>query len=516
MEVTNDIGDILNDYYDTNPGVGSAARNHPNPVLPCNNSTDFKLWSLPYDLQEMIYWVIKMLVLPILVSILTLFENILPTFENPVFGIINSFLEPIAGIFILIMGIETARAIRYRIPQNNRVASGESLNTLEDDTSIKIGFVGDIMMMNGHNLNFDPSVVDFFKDVKVIVGNLEGIVTDAKKHLFQQRHLIDIPLQSNDPSQTIDTSQCNILSQLTNLLSPNINWLLTLSNNHSIDYGNNAFHDSLIAIQSEPRINVFGRNDVKNVLVQGFPINIASGTELSNQNTFTCTSRYRNAELWEYHKNDNNPNGVYRFNILFPHWGYENERYIRKRIQKDATALLTSRQQTYSNYQNYIRRSHDKLILPSLDPFRKWDLIFGHHSHTPQPIMKVDDILTDQSGTKIQDQSGNDIIFQKLVAFSGGNLTSGAWIIRRKKHIYGTVMRCDIGTLKGHPNQLAVGKVEWRTTVNRRGHDHQGKYKTVEFYRRRYRTFAHYLWSLLFGFGIIALILILRYIDSIL
>ena len=300
-------------------------------------------------------------------------------------------------------------------------------------------------------------------------------------------------------------------------MSPNINWLLCLSNNHSIDYGNKAFHESLIKIQDNLRINVFGRNDVNNVLSQELFINIVSGTEWSNQKTWTCTSRYRNTELWSYHKHDINSNGVNRFNILFPHWGYENERYVRKRIQKDATALLTNRDQEYSQYQDYVRRTLDKEILPDENPFRKWDLIFGHHSHTPQPIMRIDDFLTDRNGNRIQDQQRNDIVYHKLVAFSGGNFTSGAWIIRRKKHIYGTVMKCDIGPLKGHRKHLAVGNVEWRTTVNRRGFDDNGKkYKAVEFYRRRYRTFAHYLWTLLLGFGIIALILILRYIDSIL
>jgi len=488
MVLTNDAGDILDDYYRTNPAV----------VLPCNNSTDFNKWGNPYDLQEFIYWILKMLVLPVLVIVLIFWFNVLSTFENPIFGIISSILGPIAGIFNFIMVKESARAARNRISNDRLVQSGVPLNTLED-VNFKIGFVGDIMMMNGHELKFDPAVVEFFDDVEVVVGNLEGIVTNEKTHLAQQRHEPDT------------------LKHLERLLSHNINWLLGLSNNHSIDYGNKAFHESLIKIQDNRRINVFGRNDVKNVLDQGLFISIASGTEWSNQNTWTCTSRYENTELWTYHRKDTNPNGVNRFNILYPHWGYENERYVRRRIQKDATALLTNEQQTYTDYQERIRRSNDNLILPGENPFRKWDLIFGHHSHTPQPIMKIDDFLTDRNGIKIRDQQGNDIVFHKLVAFSGGNFTSGAWIIRRKKHIYGTVMKCDIGPLKGHSSQLAVGNVEWRTTVNVRDYDDNGqKYKTVEFYRRRYRTFAHYLWSLLLGFGIIALILILRYIDSIL
>lgn len=483
MVLTNNSGTVLDNYYETTVPPG----HHPDPVLPCDNSTNYNPWGIPYDLQEFLYWVLKMLVLPGLVSGLIIFLVILPTFQNPIFGIINTILTPIASVFILIMVRESARATRNRISSDRLVSSGTPLNTIVEDESFRIGFVGDIMMMNGHILEFDPAVIQFFSDVNLIVGNLEGIVTTYECRLSQQRHIPDI------------------LRQLETLLSPNINWLLCLSNNHSIDYGNRAFHTSLIDIQTEPRFDVFGRNDVENVLVQGHPISIASGTEWSNQNTWTCTSRYRNTELWTYH-NDNALNNVNRFNILFPHWGYENERYVRRRIQLDATALLNGQQQVYTRYQNLIRQRLDKIILP--DPSRKWDLIFGQHSHTPQPIMMVDDYLNLPNQTRL--------VFHKLVAFSGGNFTSGAWIIRRKKHIYGYVMKCDIGPLVGHPNQLAVGKVEWRTTVNVRHRIGDNRYKTVEFYTRRYRTFLHYLWSLLIGVGIVALILFLRYLDSIL
>ena len=486
MVLTNNNDVILDVYYGTGVAGAAAAGVHPPPVLPCNNNTSYNRWGTPYDLQEMIYWVIKMLVLPGLVSVLIIFLVILPTFENPIFETINIILTPIASIFILIMVRESTRATINRISSNRLVPSVTILNPLAN-VDFKIGFVGDIMMMNNHDLRFDPAVITFFNGVDVIIGNLEGIVTTGDSHLSQQRH---------DPV---------ILTQLVRVLPPNLNWLLCLSNNHSIDYGNQAFHNSLKDIQNNPRFNVFGRNDVNNVLVRGFPISIATGTEWSNQKTWTCTSRYRNAELWTYH-NSVALGGAKRFNLLFPHWGYENERYVRRRIQLDATALLNGQQQTYTSYQNYIRRTLDKTILP--DPVRNWDLIFGHHSHTPQPIMRVDDFITLPNGTRV--------LFHKLVAFSGGNFTSGAWIIRRKKHIYGYVMKCEIGPLSGHPNQLAVGNVEWRTTVNVRDRDNNGKYKTVEFYSGTYRTWAHFLWSLLLGIGIIALILILRYADSIL
>ena len=277
--------------FGIDPAVAPAARVHPDPVLPCDNSTNHNRYGIPYDLQEFIYWIIKMLVLPGLVSVLIIFLVILPTFENAIFGIINTILTPIASVFILIMVRESARAARNRISSDRLVSSGTPLNSIVEDETFRIGFVGDIMMMNEHILDFSSDVKEFFNDVKLIVGNLEGIVTRDECHGSQQRHIIvsDIP---------------TILTQLESLLSPNINLLLCLSNNHSIDYGNLAFHDSLIDIQTNPRFNVFGRNDVNNVLVQDLPISIASGTEWSNQNTWTCTSRYRNTELWTYHNNN--------------------------------------------------------------------------------------------------------------------------------------------------------------------------------------------------------------------
>ncbi|NHJ21736.1 MAG: hypothetical protein EAX91_12385 [Candidatus Lokiarchaeota archaeon] len=485
MALTNNNGDLLDNYYGTNIVNGVVTGPHPAPVSPCDQSTTFNKWGNPYDLQETIYWIIKMIILPILASILVIFIIILPTFENPIFVAINAVLAPIASIYILIVARESARAIWNRIPNDLRVTSGTPLNDISA-VQFRIGFVGDIMMMNGHILMFDPAVVNFFNDVNnvhLIIGNLEGIVTNDKAKGSQQRHL---PV---------------ILDELVSVLPPNLKWTLCLSNNHSIDYGNKAFHTSLIDIQKNPQFNVFGRNDMNNVLVQTYPISIATGTEWSNQDTWDCTSRYRNTELWTYYSNTR-LNNFNRFNILFPHWGYENERYVRKRIQKDAKALLNGGTQTYTRYQTYIRERLDKEILPDQNG-RKWDLIFGHHSHTPQPIMSVCDHV-------------NDIGFNKLVAFSGGNFTSGAWIIRRKKHIYGTIMKCDIGPLTNCPTKLAVGNVEWRTTVNVRSTCGDKKYKTVSIYSRRYRTFAHYLWQFLLAVGIIALILLLRYLDSIL
>lgn len=474
MVFTNDRNQVLDAYYNSNPPL----------VLPCDNLYEASRWHLtPYGIQETIYWFIKMLVLPGLVCVFIILFYILPTFNNPIFDYINSGLTYVASIFIVAWMRESIRARVNSIRRQDRLTPGP-LNNLES-VRFRIGFVGDIMMMRGHDLVFHDDVINFFDDVDAIIGNLEGIVTTEGPFLAQQRHEQDT---NND-----------ILTQLPRLLSHNVNWLLCLSNNHSIDFGNEAFHNSLMHIQNTPRFDVFGRNDVPNVLVQGLPINITTATEWSNQRTWTCISRYRNTELWSYYRDN-------RFNIIFPHWGYENERYVRRRIQLDATALLTGQPQVYTRYQTFIRQHLEKEILP--DPNRRWDMIFGHHSHVRQPLMRVTENLTDDSGNNFQ--------LNKFVAFSGGNFTSGVTFFRRKKHIYGYILKCEIGPLSGHPNQLAVGNVEWQGTVNCKHRGAARSTRIVRFHDRTYRTYLHYLCSLLIGIGIIILILVLRYIDTIL
>ena len=51
-----------------------------------------------------------------------------------------------------------------------------------------IGFVGDIMKMGKYELKFEKRIKDFFDDVKLIVGNLEGIITDKWPGITAQKH----------------------------------------------------------------------------------------------------------------------------------------------------------------------------------------------------------------------------------------------------------------------------------------------------------------------------------------
>ena len=461
MILTNRDGDILDAYYGSNPDR----------LLPCDNGTRTRWWRLsPYNCRETINYFLKMLVLPGLIAGILILLMILTTGQigNFILWVIITVLTYTGSIFIALYNREKYFAWFNRIQDESSLVIPSPLNDI-DDILYRIGFVGDIMMMRDYQLRFSNEVINFFGDedegVDIIIGNLEGIIRDEDPGLTKQAH---------PPT---------ILQQLSHLLRKN-SWLLCLSNNHSIDYGNLAFHDSLMTIQDTQKIDVFGRNDVPHVvvddqIVENQKINIASASEWSNQHTWDCISKFGTNELSSYYDPD-------KFNILYPHWNYENERYVRRRLQRRSKRLLID------------------------NGNENWDLIFGQHTHVRQPIIKVWEDLRDAAGTLILDSNGNPKGLWKLLAFSGGNLTSGVNLIRRRKHIHGRIIRCDIGPLSQDPTRLAVGRVEIQDTFNENGRDRDtgDRIKTVRFGVGEEGVSR--FWMLIIGIVIISIVIILR------
>ncbi|NVM45736.1 MAG: CapA family protein [Candidatus Lokiarchaeota archaeon] len=448
-------GRDLTTFYNQNPGL----------TLPCQDSDETDWWRLsPYNREETKNYVLKLIALPLVASAAFFFIFILSLFSNPIIHLISTILVFIAALFFNSYTRELIRANRYEItvadglidvpiPYDiNQEASlfKFNLNTIQNPHEYTLGFLGDIMMINNHELDFDPLVLQFFSDVDLIVGNLEGIVRASGDTLGKQAHC---------PS---------IFRKLQGLLGPNKPLLLCLSNNHSSDYGNREFDISLELIRNQPQANihVFGRHDTPNVTINGFPINIATATQWSNQKNWECISEYTNTNVnngfGALHKDDH-------VNIFFPHWSYENEKYTRDDIQDQADTLLTGNA-------------------------KRWDLIFGQHSHTRQPIQRVTD---------------PDSGLNKLVVFSGGNFTSGAVIIREQRHIYGIIMKCRIGLLPGSRDQYAIGDVEWRKTYNDR-HIISGT-KTICIDREKYRI--NRIYSLILGIAVIGLVVLLKVLE---
>ncbi len=196
----------------------------------------------------------------------------------------------------------------------------------------KIGFVGDIMKMFQYYLVFDQSVIDFFGDVELLVGNLEGILTLQPGFIAAQRHNKEIVQQLKT-------------------VKPANKWLLCLSNNHSGDFGLADFVLHLDRLRFEG-FNVFGRKDMPRYIYDN-RLNFVSGTMWKNQNGVKYVTRFK--EIENHYADESNI-----FNILYPHWYYEYELYPRLKIKKTAETLL-----------------------------ERWDLIFGHHPHVVQPITQI-------------------------------------------------------------------------------------------------------------------------------
>jgi hypothetical protein len=303
----------------------------------------------------------------------------------------------------------------------------ESLDSKEK--ILNIAFVGDIMRIRDYDLRFEPILIDFFKDVDLVIGNFEGVITNKKSRINHQNH------------------SATILELLPGLsITPN-NWLLCLSNNHAADYALGDLKETL-SILKKHNYHIFGTKTSPSFTFNY--LNIVTGTMWSNRKDNGFFIRFKNI------------NNYYRenfFNILYPHWHFENECYVRKKFQDRSINLITQGRYM-SNIKVKVREILRSLklykILEKLRLYQiledmrnnsnlipKWDLIFGTHTHIPQPIIVYND---------------------KLLAYSGGNFINSLW---RKKHISGLIMKCQIGRSMNNGG-IKVGNVEWSYTINQR------------------------------------------------
>ena len=115
-----------------------------------------------------------MLVLPGLIAGIVIVSIIMRVYQNIIIGIINTILVYVGSLFFTIYRRERAREEDFKIPDENLLISGRTLNKIDENNKIKIGFVGDMMMMRKYALTFSEEVKIFFSDVDLIVANLEG------------------------------------------------------------------------------------------------------------------------------------------------------------------------------------------------------------------------------------------------------------------------------------------------------------------------------------------------------
>jgi hypothetical protein len=225
---------------------------------------------------------------------------------------------------------ETLGMIRRRfLPPEPRANEGVfSHRVVDSDRSTDqwIGFVGDISPLQGRTVRYDAVIERFFENCSHVVGNLEGVITDQPWFPYLHNHRLDL-------FEALET------------LIPLDRWVLSLANNHALDYGPRGLQRTVRECQ---------RRGVKHVGTTEVP-RVRLGNEITVTSWTWWLNRTGDGVVRE------NPgklpaNGLH---VAYPHWGYEHERRPRS-IQRER--------------------------LPA-----GYAAVVGHHSHLPQPVDLVDD-----------------------------------------------------------------------------------------------------------------------------
>jgi hypothetical protein len=274
------------------------------------------------------------------------------------------------------------RGVRKTNPCGIRPLPNEAvLNSIRP--RINLGFVGDIMEMGRKVLTISPDVRLFFQNCDYLIGNMEGTITGVPKSgLDAQRH---------DPS---------ILDALAGLFPPDRTFL-SVANNHAGDFPAAIFRQSLNRLRGNG-FNVFGLRQEPFADIADC-VRVVAASMWSNR---PCGEIAYLGAL----------GGCCRstaFSIAYPHWGYELELFPRPDVVRAGQDLLGS-----------------------------YGAVFGHHSHSPQPLTAI--------------RYGDTV---KLLAFSLGDFCTGLPI---KKFRYGIVCKAEMGP--GEDGIWRIGAVRWRYT----------------------------------------------------
>jgi hypothetical protein len=250
----------------------------------------------------------------------------------------------------------------------------------------KLIFIGDMMPTGNSFISISPALREFLSDGDYLVANLEGVITESKKGAL---------ILVSDRRHTK-----RIIDMLANIFPPRKIYL-SVANNHSGDFGEEEFFESVKMLESQ-NFNVFGWNERPFADING-EVRIISGTMWSNR---PCDYVF----MLEGAEDQIKPGA---FNFLYPHFGYEFELYPRPAIVKIGKELI-----------------------------QKFDALIGHHSHCPQPI-------------SAESVSG----VNKLLGYSLGNFFS---VRATKKYQYGIVLKVELG--QNEEGEWLVGEVQWRST----------------------------------------------------
>lgn len=272
------------------------------------------------------------------------------------------------------------------------------LNSIEK--KMTIGFLGDIMGLTGRTLQLAPDFKELINGCDVIVGNFETTIS--------RQNLMGLTWKKFSWKQDE-----TILDALKQLSAPG-RLYLSIANNHSGDFGERGCRASS-GILADQGIHVFGFREKPYVDINQ-NVRIWTGTMWSNMicdhvaqfDDLGAVGKSQNIASHAGAEKDGN-----RFNICFPHWGYEMELFPRQAIVDSGRLLL-----------------------------EQYDMVIGHHPHVPQPIVarQVDKV-------------------NKLIAYSLGDFSFGSNI---EKYLYGEAITVDIGP--DSDGRWLAGNVNWSFT----------------------------------------------------
>lgn len=189
MQLYTSTGVLLDAYYRSAPGL-------------CGGSTTVikakKCRFTPYEIDETLYYFCKHLALPAAAAVFIFAMIFFRFFSSFLNKYVNTIFFILAVLLFLSVGRELIRAWKYKIRVDAIFLPGpyiikrkaeiytQTINKITT-TKYKIGFVGDIMRMKKFDLKFHPGIYSFFKDVNLIIGNLEGIISNKPCPITSKR-----------------------------------------------------------------------------------------------------------------------------------------------------------------------------------------------------------------------------------------------------------------------------------------------------------------------------------------
>ena len=249
-----------------------------------------------------------------------------------------------------------------------------------------IAAIGDIMDMHDKDLIISEDLKSFLSDSDYLLGNFEATITDMRSSMTAQRH----------SERIIDFFGENFRSN---------DIFLSVANNHAADYSREIF-DSSIQKLKDANFNVFGF-DKYSYIDLNEDIRVITGSIWSNMKE-DYVPNLSDLDIIERKK----------FNLLYPHWGYELEHYPRNETIESAV--------------NFLEKS-------------QIDAIIGHHSHCPQPIM-------------IEPIERQKLQLNIVVAYSLGDFCTG---LKQKLYQFGIVVKIWIGEIP-KKNSMGISRIDWK------------------------------------------------------